>query len=257
MVVFAGIDLAWSGRRPTGTCIIEIDGDRPRLLELSCTDSSAAAGEIVRLLEALGSDVVAGVDAPLIVSPERRAEAELARAFGRQGVYAYAARPDFLERHSIQEGPRLGSLLVEAGWNLDPSEFVAKPAGRHAFEVFPHATTVSLLGSPFALKYKKGSISSRLGPLATFQGLLRDYAQGELPCLLGAAADDILERPIGPQSGVALKAIEDKLDAICCAITAHHAWKFGPARLTTFGDAVNGYIAVPKLVTSFLARSSP
>ncbi len=257
MVVIAGIDLAWSGRRPTGVCILEVTDSAARVIDISCTDSSAAAPEIMELLRALGSNVVAGIDAPLIVTGTRRAEAELARAFGRQGVYAYAARPDFLERHGIQEGPWLGARLAADGWNLDPSNLTPEADGRHAFEVFPHAITVSLLGALFALKYKKGRISARLGPLATFQGLLRHYAERELPCLLESEADEILVRPIATQSGRNLKAVEDQLDAVCCAIAAYHAWKYGSAGLSIFGDRANGYIAVPKTVTSSPEQSSP
>ncbi|MGE3075646.1 MAG: DUF429 domain-containing protein [Dehalococcoidia bacterium] len=257
MVVIAGIDLAWSGRKPTGICMLECDGPRSRLLDLSCTPANSCAPEISECLRNLGPNVVAGIDAPLIVGLARRAEADLARAFGRQGVYAYAARADFLQRHGIEEGPRLGVLLAESGWNLDPCRLVAGAPGRHALEVFPHSTTVSLLGSPSALKYKKGPMAARLGPMTTLQSLLREYAERELPCLLGAEARDILEAPIESQPITGLKSLEDKLDAICCAFAAYQAWKFGPAGLTVFGDSQNGYIAVPKPITSSVAPSFP
>lgn len=257
MVVIAGVDLAWSGRRPSGVCLLELSHVGSRVIDISCSAPNVDAFGMFVSLDALGRDVVVGIDAPLIASPSRRAEAELARTFGRQGVYAYSARPDFLERHRIAEGPKLGTLLAGAAWNLDPSSLTPKPAGRHALEVFPHATTVSLLGAPSALKYKKGSISARLGPLETFQALLRAYAERELPCLLGPDAGAILTRPVGAQSVVNLKAFEDQLDAICCAIAAHHAWKYGTAGLATFGDAANGYISVPKEPTSSLEQSSP
>ncbi|MGE0598452.1 MAG: DUF429 domain-containing protein [Dehalococcoidia bacterium] len=257
MVVIAGIDLAWSGRRPTGVCIVECDGMHSRLLALSCTDSTAGALEIAELLHQLGPDVVAGIDAPLIVGPARHAEAELARSFGRQGVYAYAARADFLQRHGIEEGPRLGRSLAMNGWNLDPSALAPGSAGRHALEVFPHATTVSLLGSPRALKYKKGRMASRLEPLAALQSLLRTCAERELPCLVAAEPTGILTKPIGAQSIANLKSVEDRLDAICCAIAAHHIWKYGTAGLAMFGNSQNGYIAVPKPATSSPAPSFP
>jgi predicted RNase H-like nuclease len=107
------------------------------------------------------------------------------------------------------------------------------------------------------LKYKKRSRASRLGPLAEFQGMLRDYSEREMPCLLGDGAAGILTSPIEMQPGASLKALEDKLDAISCAIAAYHAWRYGFEGLLVFGDAANGYIAVPKPVTSSPAPSSP
>ena len=236
-----GLDLAWSGRKPTGLCVLRAGGDGTVLERLECIDGDAA--EVFSVLEALGRDVVAGIDAPLIVGTERRAEAELARAYGRRGVYAYAARMDFLERHGIAEGVRLGSALAGAGWSLAPLNVSPAVSGRLALEVFPHATIVSLLGAEAALKYKKGSLASRREPLRVFQELLAAYAAQHLPCLLQAEA---LTTPVEGLSGRQMKALEDRLDAMACAIAAHHAWKHGSDGLEVFGDADHGYIAVPR-----------
>ena len=254
MVAIAGVDLAWSGRKPTGVCVLRAEGATVEFEQLCCIEGGAT--DVAAVLLALGEDVLAGIDAPLIVGPARRAEAELARAYGRRGVFAYAARMDFLERHGIVQGPALGTLMAEAGWNLSPQELQPRAPGRHALEVFPHATIVALLGAESALKYKKGSRAKRLGPLVEFQGLLRAYADRELPCLLSAAGG-ILTKPVEMMPGRALKDLEDRLDAIACVIAAYHAWKFGAAGLEVFGDDSNGYIAVPKPVTSSLAPSSP
>lgn len=257
MVVIAGIDLAWSGRKPTGVCLLEVKGRSTRVVGISVTPPQTDAEAVFALLADLGPDVVAGIDAPLIVGPDRRAEAELARVYGRFGVFAYAARPDFLRRHRIEEGPRLGALLAASGWDLNPEAIASEAPGRHALEVFPHATTVSLLGSAFALKYKKGPLAARLGPLNHFRVLLRDYAFEHLPCLLGPAAGGLLTESIEGAGGAALKATEDRLDAVACALAAYHAWSHGPAGLTTFGNAAEGYIAVPRPVTSSPAPSYP
>ena len=245
MSVFAGIDLAWSGRRPTGVCVFEGDGAAARSLRLDCTASDCDALSVARLLSELGEEVVAGIDAPLIVAPGRDAEARMARQLGRFGVYAYSARADFLERHGIVQGPRLGVLLAETGWNLDPSALFEARSGRHALEVFPHATIVSLLGAPAALKYKKGRLAGRVAELAVFQRLLREYLERELP---GLAALPLLTAAPEALRGTALKAVEDQLDALACAIAAHHAWKYGEVGTMVFGDSGLGYIAVPRPV---------
>lgn len=239
MVVLAGIDLAWSGRKPTGVCVVRCEGVGMTVETLGCFGFDAVGA--FAFLEALGQDTVAGIDAPLVVGPNRRAEAELARAYGNRGVYAYAARADFLERHGITEGPKLGALLSAAGWNLDPA--AVGPTGRHALEVFPHATTVSLLGAERILRYKKGRLAARLGPLAEFAVLLRTWAKEAAPPLARLIKELV---PAGPLPGRELKGIEDQLDAIACLAAAHHAWRYGPAGLEVFGSSGEGYIAVPR-----------
>ena len=254
VTVFAGIDLAWSGRKPTGVCVFEAGPDGTRLLSLECTEATCSALEIASLLNGLGDSVVAGIDAPLIISEGRDAEARMARELGRFGVYAYSARADFLERHGIIQGPRLGSMLAGAGWNLDPAPALSGRAGRHAIEVFPHATIVSLLGAPAALKYKKGRVAGRAAALSVFQGLLRAYLERELPALEGVTS---VSADASGLAGRALKALEDQLDALACAVAAHHAWKHGVLGTTVFGSATTGYIAVPRAITSSPAPSSP
>lgn len=236
MVIIAGIDLAWSGRKPTGLCAIEF-GATARIVHLTCEVLDADG--VFAWLDALGSEVIAGIDAPLIATPARTAEAAMARRYGSRGVYAYAARPDFLERHRIAEGPRLGAMLGAAGWNLDPA---AAEAPRTALEVFPHAICVAMLGADRALTYKKGRLSTRASALEVLRGLLQTYCRSELPSLEGELALDL---PVSAVGGRELKAAEDRLDAIACAFAAYHAWKYGLRADEIFGDAVDGYIAVP------------
>ncbi len=236
-MVLVGLDLAWSGRKPTGVCVVEMARGIPRLELLECRNFDAAGA--FEFLQGLGPDVVAGIDAPLIAGPARRAEAELARAYGNRGVYAYAARMDFLERHGITEGPKLGSALADAGWQLDPARVAH--GGRRALEVFPHATAVSLLGAERVLRYKKGRLAARLGPLGEFAALLRAWADRELPGL--RLVPPLADRTL---SGHEMKALEDQLDAVACLAAAHHAWRRGPDGVDVFGTAEQGYIAVPR-----------
>lgn len=255
VTAFVGVDLAWSGRKPTGFCVLRQTATAVVVERLACLEA-ADATRVFQEMQDLGPEVIAGIDAPLIVGPARRAEAELARRFGNRGVYAYAARQDFLERHGIVQGPRLGGMLSDAGWNLDPTAGLSR--GRHALEVFPHATIVSLLGAERALKYKKGPLGARLGPLAEFQARLRAYCAQWLPCLLDEPSAALVTPPPA-MSGRAMKDLEDRLDAVACAIAAFHAHRFGTSGLDLFGDLENGYIAVPKPVdpTSAPAPSSP
>ena len=237
MVVLAGIDLAWSGRNPTGLCALEVADDALTLREVDC--GVRTAGELADWLEGLGEEVVAAIDAPLIATPLRRAEAEMARVYGRQGVFAYAARPAFLEAKGIAEGPRLGTLLVRRGWSLDPGDIGKRP--RVAIEVFPHAIAVALLGAERIIRYKKGRLAARSEALELFRSLLHGHASFE-----PLAACPELAANVAAVTGRALKDREDRLDAIACALAAYHGWRYGLDVSEVFGDATNGYIAVPR-----------
>lgn len=242
VTVFAGVDLAWSGRKPTGLCVLRHVAAGLRFESLDC--ATLTGFEVAAWLDTLGPQVVAGIDAPLVVSPTRRAEAELARVYGSRGVYAYAARPDFLDRHGIAEGPRLGDALTTTGWSLDP----LSNGERRAIELFPHAAIVALFGAPRALRYKKGSLASRMEPLREYQRLILTHVQPEAPELLDSPLGDFLRAPIGPVSVRSVKGAEDRLDAITCALSAYHIWRHGSRGTTVFGDATSGYIAVPVAV---------
>lgn len=236
VVVIAGVDLAWSGRNPTGLCALEATDASVRLIGLECRVLQADG--VAEWLNSLGTEVLAAVDAPLIATPERRAEADLARRWGSRGVFAYAARPAFLESRGIAEGPRLGTLLISHGWSLDPARITS--ASRVAIEVFPHAVTVGLLGADRVLRYKKGRLSARVLVLDTYRELLAVEA-----ARWGITGCHELEDRIAVGTGRELKHREDRLDAIACALAALHMWRHGLHEGEIFGDAANGYIAAP------------
>ncbi len=241
MTVFAGVDLAWSGRNPSGRCVLRAAGSRPQVEVLDRATLDAAA--VADWLDSLGDDVVAGIDAPLIAGESRAAEGAMARVYGRQGVFAYAARPRFLRRHGIAEGPALGAALVRCGWNLAPGALAR--SGRHALEVFPHAITVSLLGAPRALCYKRGRLAERRLALGAYRQLIRAYVTAECPRLTETLPGAVLDELPLPATGGTLKDLEDRLDALVCALAARHLWVHGAAGTQTFGDTRSGYIVVP------------
>lgn len=241
MTLLVGIDLAWSGVKPTGICVLDAAGAR---LGARCLATVTWPPEAVfEWLESLGDDVLAAIDAPLVIGDQRRAEALMASAFPGTGLRAYSARWDFLARHGITAGPELGALLAAAGWSLEPTEVCVR--GRRAVEVFPHAVIVSLLQSPRLLKYKKGAMGSRRAALATFQVLLGGYAGKCLPVASECPVAARIANDVMSLRGAALKGHEDELDAIACAFAAHHFLTGGPEPMRVFGDATEGYIAVP------------
>src|SRR5262245_61767634 len=95
---FAGVDLAWGGRKPTGVAVVDPDGDLVYL---------GAARDDADVLAALSpyarGDCVVAFDAPLVVTNptgQRPAEAALNRDFRRFEAGAHpcnTAKPEFAQ----------------------------------------------------------------------------------------------------------------------------------------------------------------
>jgi predicted RNase H-like nuclease len=255
--VIAGIDLAWTTYRPSGVCLLSIDGeDNVSLLSLECRVDTPA-GFVAELLAA-GDNVVAAVDAPLIRRDACFAERELAMTFGRYHASAYTAGMDFLERKGLLAGPRLGEALMAAGFELDPLALVPGARGRFAFEMYPHAFHVAAFRLDRRLAYKKGRIAMRREAFAVYQEHLRTLAAAEAPELPGEPRiAEVLAAGALEARGTALKALEDRLDALTCALAALIAWRGGMAPGDVFGERETGYIAVPGLSRDarFVART--
>lgn len=244
MTVFVGLDLAWTARNPSGVCVFEARGEGLALRLLECRVDTPVG--FADLLESFGDGLVAAVDAPLIVTPARRAEGALARVYGRYGAYAYSARPAFLEKMGGLAGPQLGKELRERGWELDPGALAARSGGRFAFETYPHAAHIAHFPLDRILPYKRGVLHHRRATLAEYRGHVRTLTLRASPEL---ARDPLLApllgTPLEAESGRGLKAIEDQLDAVTCAFMAFLAWRDGIGPGDVFGDQANGCICVP------------
>jgi predicted RNase H-like nuclease len=245
-----GIDLSWTARRPSGFALIDPAADGL----VQTWTATLAPAEVAAWLDGF-EDAVVGVDAPLVNRPGRTAEAELARALGRYGVTAYGIGNGFLERRGLAAGPQLGELLAARGWSFEPP---GPGAGRRfAFETFPRALILSLLGAAEVPPYKRGRLADRAAALATCHDLL----EGAL-----AAAGMRLDFPLpaAPAHGACprgreLKAAEDRLDAAICAFAAWQAASRGLEPGDLFGSAASGLIVVPGAgrLTSARGRTSP
>jgi predicted RNase H-like nuclease len=105
---FAGVDLAWGGRRPTGLAVLSDDG---HLLHVSAEKSDEAI--VAALKPYVAGPCLVAVDAPLIVTNatgNRPAEAALNRDFAR---YDAGAHPSNTAKPELAGTPR-GARLAEA-----------------------------------------------------------------------------------------------------------------------------------------------
>jgi len=245
---FLGIDLGWQSG-PSGLCCLEWHAGVLHLVDLQRCDgmvadrSLGAMASIYAWIEAHSQGqetVVVAVDAPILIPnatgmrlPDRLAH----RYFGRYHAGCYPAnrgRP-FAER-LVQFGLTLESFGFRHAPEVGP-----QPRGRYQLEVFPHPATVHLFGLPRILKYKKGPLAQRRCQLAQ----LRHYQLTVLPRLQPSLSLDHTSLPEIPETGTALKAVEDQLDSLTCAYVAAYWWYWGCDRTWVLGTVEDGYIVVP------------
>lgn len=249
---FVGIDLSWTARRPSGLAVIQ---HTPAGWRISTRSETATAADLASWLSTLGEQVVVGVDAPLVVGPDRTAEAAMAGALGGRGVRAFAAGAAFFERHNFVAGPELARALAAAGWMLGPLPGDGT-AGRFVFETFPRGLAVTLLGLERPPEYKRGPLAQRARELARLRDALAIRLKG------AGIAGDLPALPEAPGGscplGRALKDAEDRLDAALCALAAFTAGA-GVDPADRFGTPEAGEIVLPgaSRITSALGRSSP
>ena len=245
---FAGIDLAWTRHHDSGICIVR--GEPGHLEIVSHFAGVTPVESLSETLVALGPDVVAAIDAPLVVGPGRTAEREVGRAFSKYRASAHSANQDLLRREGRDAGPRLAEALAAAGFVLDPAAVTRHAPGRFAFEVYPHALHVCWFELDQRIPYKRKAgrgVASCRAALGILQRHLANSLETIAPELLGPLAADLDPQAPLLAKGAALKRLEDRLDALTCAIAAMRAWREGMAPGDVLGEGLTGYVAVPGL----------
>lgn len=241
-VYFAGVDLAWGGRNPTGVAVVEADG---RLVHLGAVRADA---EVLGALRPyVQGECVVAFDAPLVVTNptgQRPAEAALNRDFRR---FEAGAHPANTGKPEFAAGPRAARLALALGLELDP-----RPgAARRAIEVYPHPATVVFFRLARTLKYKAkpGRDLSRLrSELLLLMDGVEKLAGAAVPLRVDGHDGwaDLRRRVVTAQRKSDLRRAEDPVDAVVCAYIALYAQR-RPADVTIYGDAATGHIVTPSL----------
>ena len=239
---FAGVDLAWAGRNPTGVAVVDADG---RLVGLGGVRDDA---EVLAALEPyVRGDCLVAFDAPLVVTNptgQRPAEAALNRDFRR---FEAGAHPANTAKPEFADTPRAARLARALGLDMDPRS----SAARRAIEVYPHPATVVLFRLERTLKYKAkpGRDLARLrSELLLLMDGIEKLADATVP-LCVASHDgwaDLRRQVVTAQRKSDLRRAEDPVDAVVCAYVALYAQRC-PAAVTTYGDFATGYIVTPSL----------
>jgi predicted RNase H-like nuclease len=239
---FAGVDLAWGTRNPTGVAVVASDGCLLSVCAVRDDDQVLAA-----LRPYLQGDCLVAFDAPLVVNNrtgQRPAETALNQHFRR---FEAGAHPCNTGKPEFADGPRAARLAQALDLDMDPRS----TATRRAIEVYPHAATVALFRLERTLKYKAkpGRTLDRLKSelLLLMDGVER-LAHTDVPMRVCDHHDWIALRRavVSAQRKSELRRAEDPVDAVVCAYVALYAQRC-PAGVTIYGDFATGYIVTPSL----------
>ena len=246
---FAGVDLAWGGRNPTGIAVLDVDG---RLVHIGAVRDDAAV--LAALRPYVQGDCLVGFDAPLVVinpTGQRPAETALNRDFRK---FEAGTHPCNTGKPEFADGPR-GARLAEAlGLDLNPRS----PAPRRAIEVYPHAATVALFRLERTLKYKakpgRGLDQLKSELLLLMDGVER-LADTDVPLRVTDNAEwvELRRQVVVAQRKSELRRAEDPVDAVVCAYVALYAQRL-PAGITIYGDLATGCIVTPSLPKGLICR---
>lgn len=242
-VLFIGIDLAWSPRKPSAGAVIAALGGEGKLV--GWQQELGADEEITAFVErwAGHGPTLVSIDAPLVVpnvEGSRPCDRDLSRDFHPFHAGAHSASRRLLGRYGEVRGERLLAHLLELGFTHGPHIEHRVPV-RQVIEVYPHPAMVTLFGLERILKYKRGTISERRRELRK----LAEYIQGLSRAEPALRIETDFWQNVDELRGRRYKAYEDLLDAIVCAYIGHYCWYWGPERFVAYGDRETGYIVVP------------
>jgi predicted RNase H-like nuclease len=221
---FLGLDLAWRADNPSGA--VTLEGARFPLRFSEAPRVLAGHAEALAWIgaQAAAHAAIVGIDAPLLgLRPgggRRGCDDEISRAFGRFHA----------STHSPPRTPDLrrwvAALIIRYGRAAFATDAVPGPARPALREVFPHAFQVRLFGLDEAgahiVKYKRRRFATKAGwardGLGPFVAHCTAAIGGRYVADGPAWRALVAERPHPGLSGRALKAIEDRWDALLCAL---------------------------------------
>jgi predicted RNase H-like nuclease len=247
---FIGIDLAWSGHKPTGIAALRWQQGVATLVTPLLEKAPRSDDDIVDYVGKVAGqeNVIVAVDAPLVVPNEtgqRWVDNAIGKAFGKFDAAAHSANRERLAAYNngVVRGEILVTRFAELGIHHNPVFQPQQPA-RQVFEVYPHPAMVVLFGLDKTLKYKhkgkKRPFEERMEAFRVYQRHLDALKHSIPPAVLD---ETLLSEDRLVQRG--LKNYEDQLDAAFCAYIALYYWWWGAERCHIFGNLERGYIVSP------------
>jgi predicted RNase H-like nuclease len=245
--LIAGIDLAWGERMSDGVCLIGLKEGRAQVRGFAYPHGDDALMDLLSQARRPGEGVFAAVDAPLVCPNAtgcRPVDRLTHRLFHREHAACHPANTTRCPRPT-RVRRRLEGLGFTAGWDPD----LALAGGRVAAEVYPHPAQVRLFGLPRILKYKRGPVVARRREFRRYQRLLSALLAADFAFL---APDPGVIELLGCAW---TKPVEDRTDALFCALIGLRHLVHRGAASEVIGDVDTGFILLPAVRTKKRAGS--
>ena len=234
-VLLVGVDLAWGEKKHDGVCFLDWDGQRGAVIGSAYPQGDEELLETV-LEKTFGyRSVFVTVDAP-IVCPNRTGTRPVDRLTHRMFHREHAAcHPANFTK--CPRPPRIARLLVKRGFRVGWEPGSGK---KTVAEVYPHPAMVRMFGIPRIVKYKKGSVAERRKEFRRLQGLLKKLLKRRFSGLRMDSGTAALLRDDWS------KPVEDRTDALFCALIGLWHWMHQGKRSEVIGDRTTGFILLPR-----------
>jgi len=233
-VLLIGIDLAWGEKKHDGVCFLEWDGKRGTVAGFAYPQGDRELREEVVRASRGKPSVFVTVDAP-IVCPNQTGTRPVDRLTHRMFHREHAAcHPANLKK--CPRPPRIAGLLRKEGFQVG---WEPEPGKKTVAEVYPHPAMVRMFGIPRIVKYKKGSVAERRKEFRRLQLLIRKCLKKRFPRL---AIDPETKSLLAQKWS---KPVEDRTDALFCALIGLWHWIHGGRKSEVIGDGRTGFILLP------------
>lgn len=241
---FIGIDLAWTYKNESGICVMDEDGEVLILESAVFSDE-----EIVNIIKFYGDEKLhIAIDAPLIVNNEtgsRQAERDLQR--GRihgHRLFAFNSNRTFMTKaYKGIRGEVLSQLITE---HLPNISIGMNKSGSSIIETFPTGIVSGFFPDIFPLKYKRKKGMAFEETVGQMMLLIDRIAMFEEQSIISGFSEKLFvnEETITRKLH---KHLEDKLDAVLCAVGLYMTHK-NLAAPRKFGTDEDGFILIPELL---------
>jgi predicted RNase H-like nuclease len=238
-ILLAGIDLAWGEKMSDGVCFAAYDPKRKkaRLTGYAYPQGDDALAALIAARLAPLQPAFLAIDAPIVcpnLTGARPVDRLTHTLFHRQHAACHPANLSKCPRPPRVLARLAADLGFAAGWSGGPSD-----GSLLAAEVYPHPAMVRLFGLDRIIKYKKGPVAAKRAEFARLQGLIAALLEREFSYLaLDTETPALLSEPWS-------KPVEDRTDALFCALIALHHVRHAGARSEVIGDAASGFILLP------------
>lgn len=247
-MLLIGLDLAWGEKNSDGLCFIRYDVAQRRAHLLGYDYPHGDLALVAAITGRLRSDepAFAAIDAPIVcpnLTGTRPVDRLTHTLFHREHAACHPANLTKCPRPPRVLARLAADLGFAPGWGLPLIENrkskIENHSPRLAAEVYPHPAMIRLFRLPRIIKYKKGPVAARRLEFRRLQRLIAALLAAEFPFLaLDADTPALLAAPW-------TKPVEDRTDALFCALLAlwhvHHAG----TRSEVIGDLATGFILLP------------